>query len=86
MLFDEEAGIFRPIYRNRTTAGMQEPEQRTSSCRVGQSILGQPPGRPAVLRATNCETETFLIVQELSPARPGPKRQGMSESPDRHRL
>ncbi|WP_257294005.1 hypothetical protein, partial [Endozoicomonas sp. YOMI1] len=42
-LFDEEAGIFRPIYRNRTTAWMQELEQRRSSCRVGQTILGQPP-------------------------------------------
>ena len=35
-LFDEDAGIFRPIYRNRTTAGMQELEQRRSSYRVGQ--------------------------------------------------
>ena len=46
VLFDEEAGIFRPIYRNRTTAWMQELEQRKSSCRAGQSILGQPPGIP----------------------------------------
>ena len=26
------------------TARLQELEQRRSSCRVGQSILGQPPG------------------------------------------
>ncbi len=36
-LFDEETEIFRPIYCNRTTAWMQELEQRRSSCRVGQS-------------------------------------------------
>ncbi|WP_257263494.1 hypothetical protein, partial [Endozoicomonas sp. ONNA2] len=35
---------FRPIYRNRTTAWMQWPEQRRSSCRAGPSIPGQPPG------------------------------------------
>ncbi|WP_257264300.1 hypothetical protein, partial [Endozoicomonas sp. ONNA2] len=52
-LFDEEAGIFRPIYRNRTTAWMQELEQRRSSCRVGPSILGKPPMPAAILNQSS---------------------------------
>ena len=35
-LFDEEAGVFRPSYRNRTTAWMQEQLLRRTP------ILGQP--------------------------------------------
>ncbi len=42
-LFDEQKRIFRPICCRRTTAWMQELEQRRSSCRVGQSILGEAP-------------------------------------------
>ena len=58
-LFDEETGIFKPIYRNRTTAWMQKLEQRRSSCRVGQSILGQPPGKDATLAIAD---ESYSIV------------------------
>uniref|UniRef100_UPI00214776E8 hypothetical protein n=1 Tax=Endozoicomonas sp. ONNA1 TaxID=2828740 RepID=UPI00214776E8 len=42
-LFDERKWTFRLNYRRRTTAWMQEPEQRRNSCREGQSILGQAP-------------------------------------------
>ena len=58
-LIDELTGIFRPISRNHTTAWMQMLEQRRSSCRVEQSILGQPLRRDATLAIAD---ESYSIV------------------------
>ena len=55
--------MFRPVYRNRTTAWMQELEQRRSSCRVGQSILGQPPGE-GVTKQEGSESDLRTLARQ----------------------